>query len=236
MLTLLTTNVWHQNGLQQCHVSRVDRLRVHRCAVGLHGTGHDSIWSPPRAENEALRISTDNHVYGKHHDRCNKRTCESLYDLSSAAIATPVLNDTLDDMLDDMRACGLNPRLLSRAVSRPGDNSTLYVVPNVVHYVLYGVPKGVRFDFQHYLSFLSASQFLKPQYIFLHGDFIPAGEWWKRTVAEVDNRYHVYRKKQSSIHGKKVNYVEHLADFTRLQICIGEAYPLHASLIKLPPD
>ena len=114
-------------------------------------------------ETEALRISTDNHVYGKHHDRCNKRTCESVYDMSSAVVTTPVPNQS--DMLDDMRA------------------------------------------------------------------FIPAGEWWKRTVVEVGNIYHVYRRKQTSIHCKKVIYVEHLADFTRLQICIGEPYPLHASLI-----
>ena len=194
--------------------------------------GHDSIWSPPRRVNEAMRISTANHVYDNtDHDRCNKRTCESVYDLSSAVVTSPVPSQS--DMLDDMRACGLKPRLLSRAVSRPGDNHTLYVVPNVVHYVLFGVQKGVRFDFQHYLSFRSASRFLKPQYIFLHGDFIPTGKWWKRTVTEVDNLYHVYRKKQTSIHGREVIYVQHLADFTRLQICIGEPcyYPSHVSSI-----
>ncbi|KAI0229993.1 hypothetical protein LSAT2_019605, partial [Lamellibrachia satsuma] len=146
------------------------------------------------------------------------QTRECVCNESSAVTAMPTGSQT--DMLDEMQAGGMRPQLLSRSVPRPVDNDTSHVVPNVVHYVLYGVPNGVLFEFQHYLSFRSASQFLKPQYIFLHGNCVPKGDWWTSTLAEVDNLYHVYRKKQTNIHGKKVIYVEHLADFERLTVTI----------------
>ncbi|KAI0219759.1 hypothetical protein LSAT2_028736, partial [Lamellibrachia satsuma] len=170
---------------------------------------------------QALRNGSDRKVYdsvsrASEPAQRKGQTCEC--DTSSAVSMMPA--GGLTDMLDEMRAAGLKPQLLSRAVPRHVDNVTSHVVPNVVHYVHYGVANGVPFDFQHYLSFRSASQFLKPQYIFLHGDVVPKGEWWTRTLAEVDNLYHVYRKKQTKIHGKKVTFVQHLADFTRLTVTI----------------
>ena len=152
---------------------------------------------------------------------CKIQTCQCPGDACGAVTAMPKGGQI--DMLDEMRAAGLKPQLLSRAVPRPVDNDTSHVVPNVVHYVHYGVANGVPFDFKHYLSFRSASQFLKPQYIFLHGNVVPKGEWWTRTLAEVDNLYHVYRKKQTKICGKKVTFVQHLACFTRLTVTIGES-------------
>ena len=166
-------------------------------------------------DNHAICITNSTSVVL--HQSTMTTTCESIYDLSNG-----VDTSTMPNALDSMRACGWSPRLLSRAVSRSGDSDSSHVVPNVVHYILYSVPKGVTFEFQHYLAFRSASQFLKPDYIFLHGDIVPEGEWWARTVAEVDNLYHVYREKPAKIHGRKVVFVQHLADFTRLTVLIGE--------------
>ena len=148
---------------------------------------------------------------------CNRSRCVAGNDTAS-------YNDTEIDMLDALRADGFNPRLLSQAVRRPVGTDTSHVVPNVVHYVLYDVPRGVRFDFQHYLSFRSVGRFLKPQYIFLHGNVVPKTDWWNRTIGEVDNIYHVYRKKRTHINSKRVSFVQHLADFTRLIVTIGESF------------
>ena len=153
-------------------------------------------------------------------DQRQRRTCESV-----CVTNTTPSPDNHVDPLSEMRVRGLRPYLLSRVVPRPVDNNASHVVPNVVHYVLYGkedAPGRVPFDFQHYLSFRSASDFLKPRYIFVHGDVVPKGEWWARTVTDVDNLYHVYRKRQATIHGEKFAYIQHLADYIRLTVIIGE--------------
>ena len=169
-------------------------------------------------DNRALGITNSSSTTPH---RSKNRNCESIYDLSNDVITSP--SSAMPNVLDAMHACGLKPRLLSRAVSRSVDNDTSHVVPNIVHYIWYTVPiKGISFEFEHYLSFRSASQFLKPDYIFLHGNIVPEGEWWARTVAEVDNLYHVYREKPTTIYDKKVVFVQHLADVTRLRVTIGE--------------
>ncbi|KAK2188916.1 hypothetical protein NP493_119g01005 [Ridgeia piscesae] len=119
-------------------------------------------------------------------------------------------------MLQEMRECGVEPRLLTRAVPRP--QNTSYVVPNVIHYIRY--TNNVTFEFQHYLSYRSVQLFIRPRYIFLHGDSIPDGEWWQKTLAEVDNLYHVYRKQPKDVHGTPIQFIQHSADITRLVVLI----------------
>ena len=162
------------------------------------------------------------------HTSCNARTCGALHDLTEDYPYGPP--DTDADMLDELRSCGWQPRLLSRAVRR--DNNTTVnasaslVVAHVVHYILFknssNNMKNFKFLFHHYLSFRSVHQFIRPQYIFLHGDSVPEGEWWQRTLQEVDNLYHVYCEKPTKIHDKPIGWVEHASDIKRLTLLIGK--------------
>ena len=150
-------------------------------------------------------------------DPCGGRSCERLHDLTNDYPYSP--QDGRTDMLQEMRACGLKPRLLTRAV--PRTETRLLVVPNVIHYIRYS--NNASFEFQHYLSYLGVHRFIIPRYIFLHGDALPHSdnEWWKRTLAEVDNLYHVYREMPTEVHGTPINFIQHSADITRLAVLIG---------------
>ena len=123
------------------------------------------------------------------------------------------------DVLDLMRARGFQPVLLSRFEPREKSESDNYVVPNVVHYIHFG--KTLEFEFTNYLNVLGVHKFMKPNYIIFHGDTGITGEWWNRTVAEVPNMYHVWRRKPTEIHGRKIDYIQHAADITRLQTLYG---------------
>ena len=174
--------------------------------------------------------------YKENHPSCDARTCGSFHDLTEDYPYGPP--DTDADMLDELRSCGWQPRLLSRAVRR--DNNTTVkasaslVVANVVHYILFkgssNNRKNFKFLFQHYLSFRSVHQFIRPRYIFLHGDSVPEGEWWQRTLQEVDNLYHVYCEKPTKIHDKPFRCVEHAADIKRLTSLIGKYIRGHGAV------
>lgn len=154
------------------------------------------------------------------YNSCDTRTCGRLHDLTDDHPYRP--SDTHPDMLDELRSCGLHPRLLSRAVRRDNDTTVNLVVPNVVHFILFAKnsKNKLKFQFQNYLSFRSAGQFMRPRYIFLHGDLVPEGEWWQRTLQDVDNLYHVYCEKPKKIHDRSISFVEHAADIKRLTLLI----------------
>ena len=165
--------------------------------------------------------------YKESHTSCDARTCGALHDLTDDYPYGPP--DTDADMLDELRSCGWQPRLLTRAVRR--DNNTTVntsaslVVANVVHYILFkkssNNKKNFKFLFHYYLSFRSVHQFIRPRYIFLHGDLVPEGEWWQRTLQDVDNLYHVYCEKPTKIHRRIIGFVEHASDIKRLALLIG---------------
>ena len=167
---------------------------------------------------------------------CDARTCGALHDLTEDYPYGPP--DTDADMLDELRSCGWQPRLLTRAVRRgkdtPVNTSASLVVANVVHYILFknssDNTKNFKFLFQHYLSFRSVHQFIRPRYIFLHGDLIPEGEWWQRTLQEIDNLYHVYCEKPTKIHDKAISFVEHASDIKRLTLLIGKYTRWHGAV------
>ena len=164
------------------------------------------------------------------------RTCGALHDLTEDYPYGPP--DTDADMLDELNSCGWQPRLLTRAVRRgkdtPVNTSASLVVANIVHYILFKKSsnnrKNFKFLFQHYLSFRSVHQFIRPRYIFLHGDLVPEGEWWQRTLQEVDNLYHVYCEKPTKIHDKPICFVEHASDIKRLTLLIGKYTCRHGAV------
>lgn len=121
--------------------------------------------------------------------------------------------------------CGEHsPRLVSRLVGNMTDGNTSSTdrnttVPNVLHYVWFGPP--MEMTFLNYLSIKSVDKFLKPQYIFIHGDSSPTGRWWDKTIATIPNIHLVTRPKPASINGQTPRHPQHYADIARLEILLG---------------
>ena len=128
-------------------------------------------------------------------------------------------HNTSYDVVELMRSYGLEPKLLSRSVSRNRPNSDDFVVPNVVHFIHFG--ESMKFKFRHYLSVLGADKFIRPDYIFIHGDRKISGHWWTKTIADIPNLYHVWQRQPTEIHGRSIRFVQHAADFVRLQLMYG---------------
>jgi len=120
---------------------------------------------------------------------------------------------------------GVTPRLLSKrtrpVTANAGSDRRKYVVPNVVHYIHFG--NKMIFDFEQYISYLSVHKFIKPDYIFLHGDTLPVGSWWNRTLAEVPNIYHAFVKGITGVNGKKFFHPTQHSNLLRLYILLGES-------------
>ena len=119
---------------------------------------------------------------------------------------------------------GSEPKLLS-ARTEPvkeglyGDKRE-YVVPNIVHFIWFRHP--LEFKFRTYLTYLSVYKFIKPHYILLHGDVTPTGYWWKRTVADVPNIYHVHVDDKKSMFGQNFAYPSQHSDVLRLYVILGK--------------
>ena len=189
---------------------------------------------------EKSRISTlDDNVLTQHGLRyadgmeCN----ESVYKFSPNSTENTIFSDR-----DLWASCGINdtmgqteaepfntPRVRTKCTTadaillsarrveitpRPG-----FLVPNIVHYVLFG---STPFTFLNYLSFRSTGRFIEPQFIFVHGDGLMNGHWWNRTLEEVDNVYYVHRPQIQRIQNKKPGNYAHQSDIIRLQILQGE--------------
>ena len=105
-----------------------------------------------------------------------------------------------------------------RLTERYDIDNTDYPVPNIVHYISLGT---WEFQFLNYISFLSVHKFIQPWAIYVHGEKLPTGKWWNRTLYEVPNIYQVARKKPNRIQGKIVGWLEHSTDVLRLQTILG---------------
>ncbi|KAJ8312246.1 hypothetical protein KUTeg_009619 [Tegillarca granosa] len=90
-------------------------------------------------------------------------------------------------------------------------------VPNIVHYIWLGT-KQKQFKFYNFLSLYSVYKFQNPCVILIHGETVPYGEYWEKTVRIVKNIFHVYRKSPETIFRKKIKHIEHKADIVRLQV------------------
>ena len=88
-------------------------------------------------------------------------------------------------------------------------------------------PRGSQQDmiFLHYLSFLGVQQHIRPSHIFIHGDVLPSGEWWRRTVTDVANIFFVNVTDHipTQIYGKPLQRIEHRTDILRYQIVYRKA-------------
>jgi len=100
-----------------------------------------------------------------------------------------------------------------------------FVVPNVVHYVMLrpdGDHRAPNVTFLQYLSFLGVHQHIRPLYIFIHGNHVPRGRWWRRTANDVANIYFVnVTDVPTQVYGKPLRCIEHRADILRYRILYG---------------
>lgn len=104
-------------------------------------------------------------------------------------------------------------------VSMSKSTSLTFLVPNVVHYIIFGTDQN--FTFTHYLSFLSVERFIQPEQIFVHGDKIPSGHWWNLTLYHVRNIYHVKRTySRTAPNGKAFKFAAHVSDYLRTEILL----------------
>ncbi|XP_063412061.1 uncharacterized protein LOC134694887 [Mytilus trossulus] len=88
------------------------------------------------------------------------------------------------------------------------------LVPNLVHYIWFSKRE---MNFYHFLSFLSASRFLDPCLILVHGDHLPFGTYWEYLLTLVPNIMHVQKSPPEDIFGKPFGFIEHKADIARIQ-------------------
>ncbi|XP_052067838.1 uncharacterized protein LOC127707403, partial [Mytilus californianus] len=87
-------------------------------------------------------------------------------------------------------------------------------VPSLVHYIWFSKKE---INFYHFLSFLSASKFLKPCLIMVHGDYPPFGFYWVYLLNLVPNIIHVQRNPPEVVFGIPLGNIEHKADVGRKQ-------------------
>jgi len=83
-----------------------------------------------------------------------------------------------------------------------------------------GVDQSVTF--LQYLSFLGVHQHIRPAHIFIHGNAVPSGDWWRRTANDVANIYFVnVSDVPTEIYGKPLKHIEHRTDILRYRIVYG---------------
>ncbi|XP_033742803.1 uncharacterized protein LOC117329158 isoform X2 [Pecten maximus] len=93
--------------------------------------------------------------------------------------------------------------------------SSQYPVPNIIHYVWYGM-RPLRF--YHFLSVYSVFKVQKPCVILIHGDFMPSGEYWNFLLKIVPNILFIQQIPPVEIANRTIRHVEHKADITRLMV------------------
>lgn len=151
--------------------------------------------------------------------------CYDNLEISSSR-QNPVPNATnwyvdSDGYLDAFSYCGHTPKLVSHQSVYIADDRL--PIPNVVHYIwFYNIPDPPDFElkFTQYMSIYSVNKFIKPRYILWHGNIVPKGYWWERTVKEVPNIYFVKWKIPHSIYGIPLGKIYHSSDVLRLWILI----------------
>jgi hypothetical protein len=93
------------------------------------------------------------------------------------------------------------------------------MIPNIIHFI-YGLSPdfgGKPFVLAHYLAIKSAFEVNKPEKIYFHYVYSPAGEWWERA-----KQYLTLTKMEpvESIFGNQLHHFAHQADVARLTILI----------------
>ena len=93
-----------------------------------------------------------------------------------------------------------------------------FKIPNLVHYVWFSCHE---YRISEYLSMLSSLKFQKPEFILVHGDCEPEGEYWELFKRAAGNKLKLIKKTPpEEIFGNKITAIEHKSDVARMQIML----------------
>ena len=135
------------------------------------------------------------------------------------------INETLiNDELDYQRKFGLargDDDLESLAFLKEhlsAHEKGKFKVPNIVHFVWFNCHP---FNIAEYLCVLSALRYQKPQYVLVHGNCEPEGEYWTMLKRAAGEKLKFVKKfPPEKVFGWKLEAVEHRSDVARLQILL----------------
>jgi hypothetical protein len=159
------------------------------------------------------------------------RTFDDVTALSRWVDDQPVINGA--DVIAVMRRNGLDPVLVSKRskalppstlATADGISVSNFTIPNVVHYVSFGPDHKTAYQlkFLHYVGFVGVQRFIRPDAIFVHGDMMPTGQWWNRTVSDVENVYFVKVPRLTHApSGQTFKWIQHASDVQRYTTIIG---------------
>lgn len=103
--------------------------------------------------------------------------------------------------------------LIKKHCYKPG-----LIIPNVIHYVMFGKKPLQFFSF---LSYLSTWKNLKPCFMVIHGDY-PSGPLFEKFLTYKPRIIHIMRTPKTKIFGKKIKFIQHKADVARLEIILSK--------------
>ena len=189
----------------------------------VNTTGHSANRRNEPVQPEAPSSNCNESVYAFEHRKLSILKDRQQWKECGINGTSPATNGSRPPNEPRIRTqCGWQDAIpISKRVETRADGDR-FLVPNIVHYILYG---NEKFTFLHYLSFKSADRFIRPRFLFVHGDYDIAadhGYWWRRMLDDVANVYYVRRPSVRSIQGRKPRSVEHAADILRLHIIKGE--------------
>lgn len=149
-----------------------------------------------------------------------KIQCPAKYPWENPRITSKTIRLTCKHkVLENIRSFMFNETCFSKEIGLKCSDDT-NLVPNIVHYVWLGDRK--QFQFYNFLSVYSVHKYQKPCVILFHGETLPYGPYWEKTLNVVKNIIHVYRPAPATIYGKKIIHIEHKADIVRLRLLQGK--------------
>ena len=98
---------------------------------------------------------------------------------------SPADDGNTTSVLRRLSGVGLSVSHLYAAAANVRKGS-LYVVPNVVHFIWFADNATKPLTFINYVSVVSAHRIQRPDSIWLHCNYLPAGEWWEQLWRQVN--------------------------------------------------
>ena len=93
-----------------------------------------------------------------------------------------------------------------------------FKIPNLVHFVWFSCHP---YTISIYLSMLSALKHQNPEFIFIHGNCQPEGEYWDLFKSAAGEKLKFVKKSPAAeIFGQKITVIEHQSDVARFQILL----------------
>ena len=125
---------------------------------------------------------------------------------------TGIISDTVEVK---MTISGDDKPTLSDKLIYQSENGSIYLVPNIVHFIWFG--KGKKMSFVNYVSILSAHRMHRPDVIMLHCNHLPVGQWWARLKQEIPLKI-THMRPPNEVHGQSLFHVYHQGDVAKMQV------------------